>query len=423
MDDFGGKAMAFPGDDIRVLLVARDDNLIEEVHQTCKHSPSLNLVGAIYRVDETASAVRQRRAQVVLMDLSMLGEDIEQPIMDLILKAPDVLVFVLLSQENLSRAQRALAAGARGFILRPIDPEVCHRTISRVYTLEVLKHQGEKRTDAQGEVVALVGAKGGVGRTVIAANLAIALKETSDKMVLVMEAMNVPGDLAAVFAMTPTTSLQDVLKDVRSIDLPTLIQRVPQHPSGVYVLPGTLEYGLGDGRVRDLFSLIHMFRNLFAFIIVDVGELQDPFTAIAVQEADHLLVITTPDLLSLHRTGKFITALVENAEVEPERIALVLNKYGIREGVRKEAVANLMDRPVAYTIRYDSATVDHSIYKGIPFMLEKKRNTVAEDVLLLAKDLAHKPSDGHRVSRSPLKVWNRMRHMFAFASLLSEPRG
>ncbi len=413
--------MALSVEDIRVLLVARDDKVAEEVYQACKRSPALNLVGTIYRVDEAASAARQRRAHVVLLDLAMLGDDIEQPIMDLILGVPDILVFVLLPQEDLDRAQRALAAGARGFILRPVDPDACHRTISRVYTLEVLKHQGEKRSDAHGEIIALVGAKGGVGRTVIAANLAIALQETTNRAVLVMESMNVPGDLAAVFAMTLTTSLQDILKEAQTIDLPTLLQRIPQHPSGVHVLPGTLEYGAGEGRTRDLFTLLHMLRTLFAFIVLDVGELQDPFTAVAVQEADHLLVVTTPELLALHRTGKFITALLENADVEPERIALVLNKYGIKGGLRKDAVANLMDRPVAYTITYDSETVDQSIYRGFPFVLEKKRSAVAEDIWQLAANIAHKSSGGHRASRSPLKVWSRMRHMFAFASLLPRP--
>ncbi len=411
--------MAFSAEDIRVLLVARDAEVAEEVYQVCKRASTLNLVGTIYRVDEAASAARQRNAHVILLDLSVLQDDIERPIMDMILAAPEALVFVLLSQGDLGRAQRALAAGARGFILRPIEAEECERIISRVYTLEILKHQqGEKRTEAQGEVIALLGAKGGVGRTVIAANLSIALRETSEASVLVMEAMSIPGDLPAVFAMTPSFSLQDVLKNLSRFDLPTLMQSIPQHPSGVYVLPGTLDYGQGGGQARDLSTLLHILRGAFSFIVIDTGELQDPLVAAAIQEADWLLVVTTPELLSLHRTGKFITALIENAEVDPDIIHLVLNKYGIKGGLRKDAVANLMDRPVTYTVAYDAETVDRSIYKGVPFVLEKKRSAVAEDILHIAETLTHNLGNDGGLSRSPSKVWGRMRHMFAFASLL-----
>ena len=376
-------------EEIRVLLVTKDHEVEEQVARACRESGHLILVGTITRADEAASVARQRHASVILLDSSVL-DNLEDVILNVTLAATECSIFALVPQDDLDMAQRTLLAGARGFIFKPVEMETLARTITRVITLDSLRHAEADREKQQGRgmVIGVLGAKGGIGRTVVAANLAVALHKQTEAPVLVMEAMNLPGDLAAMFAIAPQFGLLDILAAGSDIDLTSLEDLIPKHPSGVSVLPAALDY---EGRSIDpqrLRGFLRLARQMFAYIIIDTGELQDPFTEIVVKEAERILLLVSPDLLALHRTVKFYHALAESLDSAEEVIVPVLNMDGLRGGVRKSAVEQLLGTKVNHTIAYDPDTVMASIRRGDPFVTFSARSQVAQDVERLASTLA-----------------------------------
>lgn len=401
-------------EDIRLLLVTRDRDVEEEVLRACRESNVLTLVGTVARADEAASVARQRRARVILLDASVL-DDVERVIMDVSLAAPECFLFALVPEGDLDLAQRSLLAGARGFITKPVKAEELSQTIVRVLTLDILR-RSEVEKDARrenGEIITVMGVKGGVGRTVLAANLAVALHRQSKAPVLIVEATTLPGDLAAVFAATPPFSLMDILAAGSDIDLPSLFDIIPKHSSGVHILPGALDYEGPQVDASRLRGFLRLARQVFRFIVVDTGELQDPFTEIVTEEADRLLLVTSPDLLALHRLVKFYNALVERANVDPKRITIVLNMTGLLGGVRKEAVEQLLRDSIRHVIPHEPDIVMESVRKGIPFVALKARSDVAQGVQRLADDLlagGDNLSNGER-SVSTTGLLNRLRNL------------
>lgn len=403
-------------EDIRVLLVTKDPEVEEQVARACRESSDLVLVGTVARVDEAASVAHQRHARVILLDSSVL-DNLEEVILNVTLAAADCFIFALVPQDDLDMAQRTLLAGARGFIFKPVDAEALARTITRVITLDSLRHAeaDKEKKRGKGVVVTVLGAKGGIGRTVVAANLAVALHKQTKARVLVMEAMNLPGDLAAVFAVAPQFGLLDILAAGSDIDLTSLEDLIPQHPSGVYVLPAVLDYEGQPIDANRLRGFLRLARQMFEYIVVDTGELQDPFTEVVVEEADRVLLLTSPDLLALHRTVKFYNALTENLKTSEEAIVLVFNMDGLRGGVRKSAVEQLLGVKIQYTITYDPDTVMESIRKGNPFVVVSARSQVAQDIERLANVFAARgdtPSGGLRPTTTS-SLLERMRALLS----------
>ncbi len=411
--------MLDPTNEIRILLVTKDASVADEVHEACTHTPTLTLVGTIARADEAASVAQQRHAQVILLDDSVL-DDLEQVIMDVTLAAPECYVFTLVPEGNLEMAQRTLLAGARGFISKPLNNEELARTITRVITLETLRRTRateEAGRAAPGKIITVVSAKGGVGRTIVATNLAVALHQATEEPTLLLEAMNVPGDMPAALAMLTQISLADIIASQENLNIASLAEVIPQHDSGIHILPGVLDYDTDPIDRRGFLTFLRLATRMFSYIIIDTEELQDPLTEIAINEADHVLLITSPELLALHRTVKLYEALVENAEVERDKILPVLNKEGLKGGVRKNVLEQLLGIKFEYTVGYDADTVMESVRKGVPFIISAQRSDVAQDIHRLVNGIISAPQDGDGTRHNmPSRLWDRMRHLLASAA-------
>jgi len=406
------------GKETRILLVAKDDAVVDEVYRACNEAPSLTLVGHITRTDEAATVARQRRADVVLADDSALS-DVEACVMEMSLAAAEQLVIVLVPENDMDLIQRVLLSGARGFVTKPFTPQTLTEAITRVTTLEQLRRveAHERAAPAtHGRIVALVSAKGGVGRSVLAANLAVALQQ-EDSPVLLMEGMSLPGDVAAILALVPEVTLVDLLTQDGDVSLGDLDDMLPTHSSGVRVLPGAADYRLPSVNPQRFRALLHLLRSAFRFIVVDTGEIFDPLMEIVLTDADQILLVTTPDLPAIYRTLKFWEAL-EEAGVDRSKVMLVLNGEGRNGGVRRQQMERLMRMRFQHRIRYDEETVMLSVHKGQPFVTAHKRTPIARDVKSLAEALADSHHDGtHRPSSKGESVVEHLRSFFSGASV------
>ncbi len=381
--------MTTPTGPLRTLLVTRDGTLIEQIERICRERPELTLVGVAARLDEAASLAHQRRAHVLLIDTALLSQ-VETDLMNVALAAPDCYIFVLVPPGDWETAQRALLAGARGFLSKPPHAEECVQTITRAITLDLLRHSEggqEESQPPQGRVITVVGAKGGIGRTFLATNLGVALHAVSGKTVLLAEAMSLPGDMSALLSMLPKVALPDVMPLVEDMNLPAILETLDTYREGLYILPGVLEYGSAAATPDQFAMCLRLCRQGVDFVVLDTDELQDPLTEVALREADVVLLVLTPDLLVLYRTSRFLPALIEHAGVPEDRIRLVLNMVGLRGGVRRETLERVIGRPFHHEVPLDIDIVREALHQGEPVVLAARRSPISQHIYALANDL------------------------------------
>ncbi len=381
---------------IRVVLVTRDPQVVEQVERVCHEHNAFTLVGTLARADEAASLARQRGAHVIVLDTAAL-QHMEQDVMNVALAAPDSTVFVLVPEGEWEAAQRALLAGARGFITKPIKTEEWAQTITRALTLDLLRHSREVETDeraSRAHVIAIASPKGGVGRTFLAANLGTALHEVTNKTVLIMEAMSLPGDIQVYFSTLPKTSLVEAVRVAEDLSATTLGSLLTAYREGLYVLPGVMDYTEEPPDPDRVRLFLRLARQLFDYIVVDTGELQDPLTEIALKEADLVLLVLTPDLMALYRTSKFLAALLESKTIPEENIVPVLNMDNLPGSVRREVLERVLGRSFTHTIPLATEIVQEAMRRGEPVVLYAKRTPVSRHIYALAAELLQNTGSG-----------------------------
>ena len=203
-----------------------------------------------------------------------------------------------------------------------------------------------------GTVVAVAGAKGGVGRTVVALNLAVALERAGAWVIMVDFDLEF-GDVALALDLVPDRTVADIPGLTADLSPALLGQHLTRHSSGLRVLPAPLEPGhgshFGHSHVGGLLSVL---KGMFDYIVLDLPRGIDPVSMAAIEAADRVLVVTDPQLASLKNTRLAIAAM-SSRNVNLDRVWLILNNPSPTGQTARAEVEAATSRDVAIEFPYE----------------------------------------------------------------------
>lgn len=216
------------------------------------------------------------------------------------------------------------------------------------------------------DVIAVYSAKGGAGKTTIALNLAAALARKHPGQVLLVD-LALPFNHAALLAnLMPNSSLARVSAGSPARLDEALLGSVVYHGSGLLLLPGTLRAEEGDLlEPAHVHAALDTLRPAFRYVVIDLATNLDDIALAALEEAHRLVLVTTPELTTLHGASELSEILTIAVGVPPEATALVLNQRSPRAAVSREAVARALGRDVDIEIRHDGLRADEAALHGV----------------------------------------------------------
>ncbi|MCB9746705.1 MAG: hypothetical protein H6740_29295, partial [Alphaproteobacteria bacterium] len=158
-------------------------------------------------------------------------------------------------------------------------------------------------------IVAVTGARDGVGRTTFAVNAALSLlKETRGRVLLVDLDRESCGDCASLLGMGPTKTLADFVPYADQLTAAQLRPYISSHPAGMGVLPLAPEPG-ADLDPAAVGKLLDLLRPLCDYVVVDAGVWVNDLSVQAFERAAALFVLTTADLAVLNHSRRFLDQL------------------------------------------------------------------------------------------------------------------
>jgi len=124
----------------------------------------------------------------------------------------------------------------------------------------------------------------------------------------------------------------------------------------------------------------------YDYTVVDGGGFLNDISVTLMDATDRILLVTTPDLASLHDTSRFLQ-LSRSLAYPADKILMVLNKAGVEGGVKLKDIETVLHHQIYHQIAVDSANVLRSINRGIPFLVYYPRSNASKSIQQLARKL------------------------------------
>src|SRR6185437_9346903 len=155
-------------------------------------------------------------------------------------------------------------------------------------------------------LIAVCGAKGGVGCSVIATNLAVALAEIATEVVLVDANLHA-GDDHVLLNLDHITHTLDMLRDPEDVDAETLQSIAVKHETGVRLLRSPDDPDSArEYRRETMRAILVEVREHFDFTVVDVAASLTETNEAIFEVADPILIVTTPEITAINRVKSFL---------------------------------------------------------------------------------------------------------------------
>ncbi|MCL6610163.1 MAG: response regulator [Peptococcaceae bacterium] len=381
---------------ITVLIVDDLPGTREDIKRLLYFEEDIKIVGEAGDGDEAVSLADSLKPDVILMDVNMPRMDGIRASEIITERNPNSAIVIVSIQGEKDYLRRAMAAGARDYLVKPFSSDELASTIRRAS--EFSKRFRIRLADSKtpppavparepGKIITFFSTKGGVGKTTVACNLAIGLAQEAKGKVALVD-MDLQGGDVSVFMNIPAKGgLAEVAQEEDYSDPSLLETYFCPHMSGVRILPAP-----ASPEQAELVTAIHAeeilktLKNTYDYILVDTPAALNDVTLACLESSDRIVIIANQELPAL-RHIKVNLEILQKLNLHG-RSRIVLNRFR-PEILKIKDLESHINSTVWAVIIEDAATVTSSINKGRPFVLTRPSAEITVGFRKLASQLAN----------------------------------
>ena len=386
---------------IRLLIVDDISSTRENLQKLLSFEDDIEVVGTAADGREGLEAAHRLQPDIVLTDVNMPVMDGIQLTETLASELPTSPVIIMSVQGERDYLRRAMQAGAREFLIKPFSHDELVAAIRRVHQLEQKKETyiakaipqqpaaaSPARPSAPAEVIVVFSGKGGVGKTLIATNLAVALAERNGARVALVDLDLQFGDIGVMFNLDHSRSITELVDGTSGIDAEVIGEVLAHGPSGVRVLLAPISPELADlVTAEHVRQLVAELRRTFDYVIVDSSAHLTEFNLEVIEAAQRVIVVTALTIPAI-KDAKLTLKVLESLNVDPDSILLVVNRVDGYADFNRESIEQSLHVPVAMQIPHDPRTIGDAITRGLPFVSAHPETEVSRAMRDLASQIA-----------------------------------
>ncbi len=287
--------------------------------------------------------------------------------------------------------RKALLAGVKDYLISPVKEEELINSIHTVLAQEDRRRarmSGEMEEPvAAGTVVTVFGAKGGIGKTTIATNLASALVQKTNQSVVVVDLDTRFGDVAILMDIPVERSIADLAIPEEEITREMLQECIYTHNTGVAILPAPIRptdwRSVHAGHIERIITLLMQTHD---YVILDTPGTFNDIVARALELATMVVLVATVDMASLKDTLLAIDML-RSWNFPQEKIKLVINATNEASNVQPNEVKRMLGRDVFWSVPYDR-NISTATQLGMPVVVAKPQSKAGESLVEMAYALS-----------------------------------
>jgi pilus assembly protein CpaE len=303
-------------------------------------------------------------------------------------------VSVVLVRETLDThvLTHSIKAGARD-VVASNDPTAVVDAIERARQLAIAL-RGPGGASQLGRVVTVFSPKGGVGKTTVAVNLALALTDKGARKVCLVDLDLAFGDVAITMQLFPTHTIEQAVGSEDSIDLTMLEGLLTRHQDSLMLLAAPPHPDVRERVSQVLVSkILRTLREGFDYVVVDTAPSFDDPTLTALDETDECVVVATLDVPTL-KNIKVALETLEVLDIARGHRHLLLNRADDAVGIDTDKVEAILGMEVAARVA-TSIEIAAATNAGTPIVAAKPHHQSSTALVELAAQVAGEPmTDG-----------------------------
>ena len=379
---------------IHVLLVSGHDQMAEWLVSALRAETDVVLAGWMTSVERASEMIGQRRIDVMLLDTTVPDVKQLERLQALAATPMGPALIVIAEPSEMAFVQQAIFAGVRGFLLRPFTQIQLIDSLHQTFSFVMQQRQagalaaGAAPPAETAETLVLFSPKGGVGRTSLAASLAVALHQETRRQVTLVDGDMQFGDVDIAVNAIARTSIADLFNYIDELDTLLVESALISHASGIRLLlaPPYFDPALAvdEQQLSRVIKTLALSQN--GYVVVDAPSRLSEVTLSLFDVAQRVLLLTTASLASLRATKRFVE-LGDKLGFPPEKIVLVLSGYRKEADVPIEDIERHLNRPVAAVIPSDPLAMALALSQGQPIFLRDRNHAVSKAIFKLARHL------------------------------------
>jgi pilus assembly protein CpaE len=384
---------------IRVLIVDDIAESRDNVAKLLRFEPDVEVVGLADNGEQAIDLCERLEPHIVLMDVNMPGMDGITATTRITSRQPNTAVIMMSIQNEPEFLRRSMMAGAREFLAKPFSLDELIDSIRHVHQLaqqsrkvvqevQVVHSSSGPVRNRKAKIISTFSLKGGVGRTTLAANLAVAIRNRNpDKEVAIIDGNLLHGDQGVVMNATEQKSISDIIRNFHNLDRDLVTDILITHSSGVKLLAAPPDAQSGEQVTGEhMRQIMQYLINMFDYIIVDTRPSFDEITLSLLDHSDKILLMLTLELTAIKGAKQYLE-LSDLLGYDSDRISLVINRSTLQAGIPIDDVGASLKGDIIARLPDEPLLAMRAINEGVPIVQSAPTSALAIEINKLAQSL------------------------------------
>ncbi|MGI6452351.1 MAG: response regulator [Syntrophomonadaceae bacterium] len=371
---------------IRVLLADSNDNTRKGIRRLLELDHSIDVVAEAASGKQVIEKIMITSPEVVIMETKLPDISGIEVTKQITINFPKVFVIIISLDDEIQSFRRAMLAGAKEYLTKPLSAPELHATVRQVAEL---RRQLANKTTAEtrqpktappkeNKLITIFGTKGGVGKSVICTNLAVALGQKYKGLVGLVDLDVQFGDISIMMDLNPRRTISELIQEGDQVDK-TLLEEYVYERNGVDILAAPPKPELAElVTAQQAETILKVFRSVYEYTLIDTPSFIDEITLSALELADTIILIVSLDLPTIKNIKKGIEVLRSLQLLDKAR--LVLNRSSGIAGIEPRDVESVLEMKISAEIPSDGKLVVASLNQGIPFVKLNPKAAISRSI-------------------------------------------
>ena len=376
---------------LRLAIVDPNDSQRESLKSMFLGMEMIWLEAECSRYEFFADAVAQTNPDIGLVAIDADPQKAIELVARLAGVSPDCAVLVVSSSGDGGLILQALQAGAKDFLIQPLRIDDVLGALGRIG--EGRFGRGGDNRPHSSQVIAVAGAKGGVGTTSLAVNLGCILAQDPQDSVALVDLDLCLGDADVFLDTIPDYTLVDVAQNVTRLDFTLLKRSLTKHSSGLYLLPRPVQLeDMALIKPDDLRRVIGLLKATFTHLVIDLSKGYSPIDLVAMEMSNHVLLVTQLDLPCLRNIVRLMMSFGQMDAIK-DKVKIVVNRVGLDGHIGLKKAQETIGREIFWQLPNDYRTMVEVRNNGVPLIEQAPKAAITQSMIALTEALCGDKED------------------------------